>query len=1666
ANGQSLTDGTALIELCFTVTGSGSTTITFSGSPTPIEVVDGNEDVVTFTSSNSTITINGGPPPSGFTLQLADVNGEPGDNVCMPLQVFNFNNILGMQFSINYDATALTFTGATNATTALPGFTTAGSVGNPSAGNITFTWNDPGANGQNLPNGATLVELCFTINGNANSAVVFSGTPTPIEVVDGNEDIVTVNEDDGMVIIGSVGTPPVSLSVGNTTASVGDRVCLPVTAANFTDVQTMQFSMNYNGSVLSFAGVQSFNSALNGWDASDVTNPSTGNLSIDWSGSPATITNGGTLFEVCFDVNAATTSNVSISGSPTSILLEDSGNNMLAVSTTIGTVTVNPPIMGFGLIIGDAMGMPGDQVCVPLSVTGFDNIAGMQFSINYDPQLLTLDAIQNISTSLPGLTPSGSFGLPITAGGSLTPGVSTVTWNYPSTTGVSIPDNTVLVEYCFTINGSAPPGMTSVTITGNPTPIEIIDGDENVVDETTQDGKITIITNPPGTFDLALSTVEACQGDNFCVDFTATSFTDLTETQFSITYNSSDLTFTNVANINTNVPGLGAGSITHSPGVSTLQWQGTNGVSLAPNSVLFSMCFTKTTDNELTIAVGGSPTPIRITDGNGNPVSFNGALGQVTCDPIQPLDFGQVDIVNLTCAHEPTGSITIVNMVNGTGPYTYQWNPNPNNQTGNSLTGLSASTVSVTVTDTSNGMTASESFSVIAPPLIEITVTNNVPTSCADASTGSLTIAASGGNPIPGSGYTYAWAGPNGPLNNATNTVSGLAAGAYSVSVTDNNSCTQVLSGIQVGVDPNALSVAVNQITDTACEEAATGSIALTVTGGAPNPTFSWAGPSTFTNSATQTGLNDGTYAVTVNDSNGCSSTLSNIVVNANPSPVTATVDQITNILCAGESTGSITVSAANGVAPYSYDWSGPTGVTLNDGVGQTTQSNLPVGTYSVAVTDANSCPQELVNIQVNELAAPIVVNGSVVQIADNSTPGGVNINVTGGSPGFTYAWTGPNGYTSNVEDPADMQAVGQYCVVVTDAFGCSPATSTCFEVYQSLRLTTFNITNTCPGEMTGAIDITVAGGSCPGLTFQWTGPGFSSMDEDIAGLAAGTYNLVVTDCDGNTTNASFDVGTFAPIIVNATVMNMSSTSNGSILLDVSGGSTGTGFMYAWTGPDMFTSANEDISNLQPGTYTVVVTDPAGCTEVVNLDIIPGDIVINAIVTEQVSCVGDTDGCVDLSVGGGLLPYTITITGPANSTNASIDGMLEVCNLPVGTYNFTILDALGTTLSESFEIDEPAPISIDAAVVNDTADPGGSGSITIMATGGTGNLSIAWNQNLPFFSISDLEGGMYTATISDLNNCSVTATYTIGTLDHTQVQVTPVDCPNDTDGAISVFASGGHPEVNYTWTDQNGTVLSPINDLDNQGAGTYILTTVDSTGATLVRSYEITTQSNYAVGVDAGGAVEPDCHDSADGVIALNVTNSGSTSVTDFEWTLNGTTVGTGMTLTNAVIGDYEYIVMDDLGCEVTGTYSLTGPQPIEINEMVNAPGCDDGDDGSIFTTVSGGTAAYQYFWSTGSTQDAVVNLEPGTYSLTLTDANQCQLVRSFELPEQQPLIITVETEAHTDPMNCNGTASAVVLGGTPPYDYNWMNVPANPDQANVTDLCFGTYFLEVTDAN
>jgi hypothetical protein len=359
------------------------------------------------------------------------------------------------------------------------------------------------------------------------------------------------------------------------------------------------------------------------------------------------------------------------------------------------------------------------------------------------------------------------------------------------------------------------------------------------------------------------------------------------------------------------------------------------------------------TGTSITTLTAGTYTVI-VTAGNGDGSSKTFTVTVASNPAISAL---VITPGNVLCNALTTGSITVANPVGGTPPFTYLWNDAVTTQNRSSL---AAGAYSVTATD-ANGCTAtSGTITLTQPAAIAITPTvTNI--SCNGSTTGAISLAVTGGTGT----LTYAW-NDGATTQNRTS----LAAGTYSVTVTDANNCTKTQTGMVVTQPAAALSLSATAV-NVACYGNSTGSINLTATGGTTPYGYDWGGSISTEDRAT---LPAGNYAVTVTDAKGCTAVLSKTITQ----PVALSLSTVvTPETCPGAADGAINLTATGGTGTYAYSWTGPVTFTPTP---KTTEdiSLLQDGAYSVTVTDANSCTGTL-SVTVNTIGvspeAPATIN-------------------------------------------------------------------------------------------------------------------------------------------------------------------------------------------------------------------------------------------------------------------------------------------------------------------------------------------------------------------------------------------------------------------------------------------------------------------------------------------------------------------------------------------------------------------------------------------------------------------------------------------------------------------------------------------------------------------
>ena len=450
------------------------------------------------------------------------------------------------------------------------------------------------------------------------------------------------------------------------------------------------------------------------------------------------------------------------------------------------------------------------------------------------------------------------------------------------------------------------------------------------------------------------------------------------------------------------------------------------------------------------------------------------------------------------------------------------------------------------------------------------------------------------------------------------------------------------------------------------CFGDSTGWINATIIGGALPYSFAW---SNGVNAEDIYNIPAGTYVLNVTDNIGCVTTAS-IVVSQPNAPLFSNAI-VNNQSCFGSVNASINANMTGGTAPYTYSW--------NTGQSSLFIGPLVVGQYNLHVTDALGCTLDT-SFTITQ-PAPLLIPGTVVNVACyGDSTGYITALPNGGTAPYNYSWS--NGQNTHVDT---LIPAGNYTVTVTDAHGCTA--SALFNVAQPvapLALSVFTTSVGCFGASTGAIDLTVNGGT-PGYTYLWSN---NATSQDIQALAQGTYSVLVTDQHGCVDSLMVNVTQpQAPLMAMPNITNAPcfGLNGGAIDLNVAGGTTP--YSYFWSSGDTL----QDIDSLPAGQYTVVVSDANNCatTLIINVTQPQSAMSLNPVLV-QPSCFGYANGSISALVNGGTAPYTYLW-----SNNATTNSII---NLSSQNYTVTVTDANGCTLTDTLALNQPDSLVAQFAI--------------------------------------------------------------------------------------------------------------------------------------------------------------------------------------------------------------------------------------------------------------------------------------------------------------------------------------------------------------------------------
>lgn len=1147
----------------------------------------------------------------------------------------------------------------------------------------------------------------------------------------------------------------ITLSLPFQNVAPGSNVCLDVFVEGFNDVSGGQFTYTYDPTVLSYTGVGAVNplaAAVNIFDNSAVA----GEIAIQWTSFPniVSIPDGESFFQLCFDVVGAIGdySDINIiDGNPTFIEISVEPNTIAGVHINAGQVNVSTDVLFAGFNVDSltcdynddgvieviaAQGTPPytltwnteipsgpDSGPEPILTDGgsfqITDLAEGTYSITITDSALPtpnerIDVIEvgtppNVFASFNFTQPScngfmdGALEVELSLDGvaqTTVPDGFSFNWSVPGSEDSPILDSLAASNnYAVTITYADVCEVTLTTPLANPPAIDIPLINRNITDAScsgVSDGEITVqatggttdVTNgytyawPESFTSMGLTStysninpgsyVVTVSDDNMCVD------------SFSITVNAAKTLSLTPALTQVSCNSLCDGQIfvngetTGAPADTpyTFAWNSSTSapVNTSTTSTNSGLCagtyFVTMTD--------ASPAACEVID---------------TFEIIEPeaLALSVLEQINETCTTGNDGSLTI-GVTGGTYPYMYVWSHDATetDSIATGLASLSPASYILNVTD-ANSCTEMISAEILAPQPATINMLNDASVSCANSTDGALTVSyTAGAAPITSVDWTHLETGDTFSGDNLSN----LSPGTYVVTITDSGQCTTIDTAEVISPEP--LSIIDTTLVLPQCPGATNGQIAVNIAGGTPPYDYIWStNPGVETSFNPITGLQAGSYSVTVIDANDCEELVIDVEL---PDPPSIVVDfsNIVDVTCPDDATfdGQITADAmySDGTAgSFNFTWSSTGDVML--GQSSVSVNNLGRGIQSLNVSDG-TCNEDF-DFEIGSPEDIVVQVAAVEPTCHGDNDGSIILTPSGGTGGFTYQWQGLPGETS----PSVNNLIGgQYIAVLTDANACTFSQTVVLDQPDELILSIDTDNSTpfvsCNGQADGAVTVfyneTDQINPVGANPYTWSGNVASSASASATELLPGTYTVTITDTRGCTDEVSYTIDQPEPIVFTVATPEVPLCYGDQTLVFIESATGGAGAAFE---DFQFILDNNGLAYpvtqgapVFAGDHTVTVIDPAGCTNETEISISqPTQLVIN-MPDELVVELGDTLTRINPIVSGGTQPYFSYIWTP--SDYLSSDTILSPTINPLDNqeYTFTVIDDNGCVASDAIYV--------------------------------------------------------------------------------------------------------------------------------------------------------------------------------------------------------------------------------------------------------------------------------------------------------------------------------------------------------------------------------------------
>lgn len=1059
------------------------------------------------------------------------------------------------------------------------------------------------------------------------------------------------------------------------------------------------------------------------------------------------------------------------------------------------------------------------------------------------------------------------------------------------------------------------------------------------------------------------------------------------------------------------------------------------------------------------------------------------------------------ETISIPCYNE-VGALT-ANVKGGSLKYTYQWfkdGKKINDENSNTLSDIKAGSYSVHIED---GYTSTDiSYKLEEPKELILPLPAVKHVSCFLGNDGKIIANPSGGTRP----YYFSIDDKKTYISedDLTNlTLEKLGARTYDVWLKDANGCEIATPQTVTLNSPDEIKVTAKSIVHTTTVGGTNGSIILNdITGGTGTYTYSWnkLGDAGFIRTTKDIdNLSIGAYTISVQDANACIAKKTFEI--SQPLLISVDIEIKNPILCYDDALGELLATVKGGYpiestsADFEYRWyrvenSGD--IAINTDVTLDRLEKLKAGTYKVVTNDSQGATAEtIIDLTQPEYLVVTLSSAFTEILCHGDETGRIDVTVIGGPKNpdtgdylpYTYRWTKAEDpdFEATTEDLRDMPA-GTYNVVVIDDNLCTTTLKEAVVINQpdaSLEISNIEVTH-LTGYQTGngSISLDVNGGVKPYI-YNWSNledTSYTSSSEDVSGLKRGNYQLLVTDKNGCTISISQEVTepeeltvTIIPLTDDQAIQCFGEKTIIPLTTIVNGG-VGE-YTYQWyeqADPDkiLFTTSITETPVLA-GTYTVVVTDKNGNTDKDTYSVVqPENLDVSETIT-HLKCAGETNGEIDITVRGGVPPYTYLWSNGETSE--------DIKDLIYGDYTVVIKDTNNCTVAKTIRVKQPLAMFVFGDIIRHYPSSNGlrDGNITVEIRGGTPPYRYEWRDTGGVLqsSMTNVLGNVgvekYSLTITDTNDCELfikdVDLFEPPALEATIRQVSVISCHGNTStGRLSALAMGGRPfnntkQYNYQWynadTDEQVGVDSAV--LENIGAGNYYVIISDAAGET-TRSltFELNEPDQLEITFDTDFK---NCGDGEDWAIVAQV--KGGTAPYNYVWN----TGETNNALENVVGGTYSLEVTDVRGCYVANQVVTISPETLVVSHISTIPTCYEGCNGSILLETTGGTPPYTYQWNNGDTREDLINICSNTYNVVITDSKGCQITKEIILDSPEELIV----DLGEDITLCKD--QSIVLNATitdPNATYLWTSTNGyNSTEPTIKISEPDTYEVVVTDS-